>query len=199
MVRSSTLVWLIVFVIRGDVCVGDGAYDTRLFGPVTGTAPSWRRARARGTPTRCCWRHCPKTHSCTTCTFATNVTLYMWVVEGVPLAHGAAWCWRGLVCLQTYVGNALVSVNPCRALPLYSAELVRAYLARPPYQLPPHLSVLDILPRRNVHYWLSSLTRSRLQVRDHGNGVPVGARQEREPVHSDYRWVTLGITIILSW
>ncbi|KAJ8724702.1 hypothetical protein PYW08_016176 [Mythimna loreyi] len=41
--------------------------------------------------------------------------------------------------IYTYVGNALVSVNPCRPLPLYSAELVRAYLARPPYQLPPHL------------------------------------------------------------
>ncbi|XP_053605521.1 unconventional myosin-Ib isoform X2 [Plodia interpunctella] len=41
--------------------------------------------------------------------------------------------------IYTYVGNALVSVNPSRALPLYSAELVRAYLARPPYQLPPHL------------------------------------------------------------
>lgn len=47
--------------------------------------------------------------------------------------------------LQTYVGNALVSVNPCRALPLYSAELVRAYLARPPYQLPPHLSVYALI------------------------------------------------------
>lgn len=45
---------------------------------------------------------------------------------------------RGNV-LQTWVGNALVSVNPCRALPLYSAELVRTYLARPPYTLPPHV------------------------------------------------------------
>ncbi|CAH2267979.1 jg8423 [Pararge aegeria aegeria] len=44
---------------------------------------------------------------------------------------------------KTYVGNALVSVNPCRALPLYSAELVRTYLARPPYLLPPHLYVLS--------------------------------------------------------
>ncbi|CAH2085898.1 unnamed protein product [Euphydryas editha] len=41
--------------------------------------------------------------------------------------------------IYTYVGNALVSVNPCRPLPLYSAELVRTYLARPPYLLPPHL------------------------------------------------------------
>ncbi|XP_026330426.1 unconventional myosin-Ib-like, partial [Hyposmocoma kahamanoa] len=41
--------------------------------------------------------------------------------------------------IYTWVGNALVSVNPCRALPLYSAELVRAYLARPPYTLPPHV------------------------------------------------------------
>ncbi|XP_050677968.1 unconventional myosin-Ia-like [Leptidea sinapis] len=41
--------------------------------------------------------------------------------------------------IYTWVGNTLVSVNPCRPLPLYSAELVRAYLARPPHLLPPHL------------------------------------------------------------
>lgn len=87
--------------------------------------------------------------------------------------------------LQTYVGNALVSVNPCRALPLYSAELVRAYLARPPYQLPPHLYVPRPAPRAPLPR-PAPLTRSRLQVRDHGDGVPLGARQEREPVHRYY-------------
>ncbi|XP_075976512.1 unconventional myosin-Ia-like [Anticarsia gemmatalis] len=52
--------------------------------------------------------------------------------------------------IYTYVGNALVSVNPCRALPLYSAELVRAYLARPPYQLPPHLYAITATAYRWV-------------------------------------------------
>jgi myosin heavy subunit len=55
-----------------------------------------------------------------------------------------------LHCAQTYVGNALVSVNPCRALPLYSAELVRAYLARPPHQLPPHLYAITAAAYRWV-------------------------------------------------
>ncbi|CAB3226817.1 unnamed protein product [Arctia plantaginis] len=52
--------------------------------------------------------------------------------------------------IYTYVGNALVSVNPCRTLPLYSAELVRAYLARPPYQLPPHLYAITATAYRWV-------------------------------------------------
>ncbi|XP_063367206.1 unconventional myosin-Ib-like [Cydia amplana] len=52
--------------------------------------------------------------------------------------------------IYTYVGNALVSVNPCRALPQYSAELVRAYLARPPYQLPPHLYAITATAYRWV-------------------------------------------------
>ncbi|XP_052749532.1 unconventional myosin-Ia-like isoform X2 [Galleria mellonella] len=52
--------------------------------------------------------------------------------------------------IYTYVGNALVSVNPCRPLPLYSAELVRAYLARPPYQLPPHLYAITATAYRWV-------------------------------------------------
>ncbi|CAG9787532.1 unnamed protein product [Diatraea saccharalis] len=52
--------------------------------------------------------------------------------------------------VQTYVGNALVSVNPCRALPLYSAEAVRAYLARAPHLLPPHLYALTAAAYRWV-------------------------------------------------
>ncbi|CAH0724086.1 unnamed protein product, partial [Brenthis ino] len=52
--------------------------------------------------------------------------------------------------IYTYVGNALVSVNPCRALPLYSAELVRTYLARPPYLLPPHLYAITATAYRWV-------------------------------------------------
>ncbi|KAI8421349.1 LOW QUALITY PROTEIN: hypothetical protein MSG28_008361 [Choristoneura fumiferana] len=52
--------------------------------------------------------------------------------------------------IYTYVGNALVSVNPCRALPQYSLELVRAYLARPPYQLPPHLYAITAAAYRWV-------------------------------------------------
>ncbi|XP_063826971.1 unconventional myosin-Ib-like [Ostrinia nubilalis] len=52
--------------------------------------------------------------------------------------------------IYTYVGNALVSVNPCRPLPLYSAELVRAYLARPPHQLPPHLYAITAAAYRWV-------------------------------------------------
>lgn len=46
------------------------------------------------------------------------------------------------MCAQTYVGGAVVSVNPCRALPLYSAELARAYCARAPHRLPPHVYAL---------------------------------------------------------
>ncbi|KAG6439092.1 hypothetical protein O3G_MSEX000479 [Manduca sexta] len=52
--------------------------------------------------------------------------------------------------IYTYVGNALISVNPCRALPLYSAELVRAYLARPPYTLPPHIYAITATAYRWV-------------------------------------------------
>ncbi|CAG9580312.1 unnamed protein product [Danaus chrysippus] len=52
--------------------------------------------------------------------------------------------------IYTYVGNALVSVNPCRPLPLYSAELVRTYLARPPYLLPPHLYAITATAYRWV-------------------------------------------------
>ncbi|KPI99568.1 Myosin-Ia [Papilio xuthus] len=52
--------------------------------------------------------------------------------------------------IYTYVGNALVSVNPCRALPLYSADLVRTYLTRPPYLLPPHLYAITLTAYRWV-------------------------------------------------
>ncbi|CAG5034219.1 unnamed protein product [Parnassius apollo] len=52
--------------------------------------------------------------------------------------------------IYTYVGNALVSVNPCRPLPIYSTELVRTYLARPPYLLPPHLYALTVTAYRWV-------------------------------------------------
>lgn len=52
--------------------------------------------------------------------------------------------------IYTYVGNALVSLNPCRALPLYSAELVRAYLSRAPYTLPPHLYAITATAYRWV-------------------------------------------------
>nr|XP_037867511.1 unconventional myosin-Ia [Bombyx mori]XP_037867512.1 unconventional myosin-Ia [Bombyx mori] len=52
--------------------------------------------------------------------------------------------------IYTYVGNALISVNPCRPLPLYSADLVRAYLARPPYTLPPHLYAITVTAYRWV-------------------------------------------------
>ncbi|XP_068627183.1 unconventional myosin-Ia-like [Battus philenor] len=52
--------------------------------------------------------------------------------------------------IYTYVGNALVSVNPCRPLPLYSTELVRTYLARPPYLLPPHLYAITVTAYRWV-------------------------------------------------
>ncbi|XP_041968834.1 unconventional myosin-Ia-like [Aricia agestis] len=52
--------------------------------------------------------------------------------------------------IYTYVGNALVSVNPCRPLPLYSAELVRTYLARAPYLLPPHLYAITATAYRWV-------------------------------------------------
>ncbi|GBP47445.1 Unconventional myosin-Ib [Eumeta japonica] len=41
--------------------------------------------------------------------------------------------------IYTYAGGAVISVNPCRRLALYSAELARAYVARAPYQLPPHV------------------------------------------------------------
>ncbi|XP_045514735.1 unconventional myosin-Ia-like [Pieris brassicae] len=52
--------------------------------------------------------------------------------------------------IYTYVGNALISVNPCRPLPLYSADLVRTYLARPPYLLPPHLYAITATAYRWV-------------------------------------------------
>lgn len=62
-------------------------------------------------------------------------------IETYNKFHSRSKMFKFFFLLQTYVGNALVSVNPCRPLPLYSAELVRTYLARPPYLLPPHLLV----------------------------------------------------------
>lgn len=41
--------------------------------------------------------------------------------------------------IYTYIGNVLVSVNPYKKLALYSADLVRLYRTRCPFQLPPHM------------------------------------------------------------
>nr|XP_018907050.1 PREDICTED: unconventional myosin-Ia isoform X2 [Bemisia tabaci] len=41
--------------------------------------------------------------------------------------------------IYTYIGNFLVSLNPYKELPIYSAELACLYRHKGPYQLPPHI------------------------------------------------------------
>lgn len=42
-------------------------------------------------------------------------------------------------CLQTYIGNVLISVNPYQQLPIYGLEFIAKYRDYTFYELKPHM------------------------------------------------------------
>ena len=53
--------------------------------------------------------------------------------------HAFSLLMSAFVCVQTYIGNVVVSVNPYEKLPLYTHSVVEEYRSRNIYELPPHM------------------------------------------------------------
>ena len=42
-------------------------------------------------------------------------------------------------CIQTYIGQVLISVNPYKELPIYSEEIIETYKRKYFFEVPPHV------------------------------------------------------------
>lgn len=46
---------------------------------------------------------------------------------------------KAFFCLQTYIGNVLISVNPYKNLPIYTEEKIKQYYKKAFFEAPPHV------------------------------------------------------------
>ena len=60
---------------------------------------------------------------------------------------------------QTYIGNVVISINPCRPLEIYTPEYIAEYRSRNMFELPPHMLVRTscIIALRNLKIWLKTM------------------------------------------